>query len=93
MATRLTTEQFETIIENYKRNGRDTSELTEFLHEVPSKIARDSRASRETGSSVSELMAQSVITEGRCQICGKEGKLYSETCEGCFRNWVNSLDE
>lgn len=43
--------------------------------------------------SVNELMAQSVITEGHCRICGKEGKLYSETCEGCFRCWVNSLDE
>lgn len=92
MATRLTREQFEGIIENYRRNDRDTSELTEFLNKVPSRTSRASTALKVKGPSVDELMDQSVITEGHCSICGKEGKLYSETCEGCFRSWVSSLD-
>jgi len=41
--------------------------------------------------SVSELMEQSTITEGKCCICDKEAKLYSGTCEECFKIWVDCL--
>jgi len=50
-----------------------------------------SKATGVKGPSVNELMAQAVITEGRCRICGAEGKLYSETCERCFRDWANQV--
>lgn len=36
---------------------------------------------------VEELKQQALLTEGKCRICGKEGKLYSETCEECFASW------
>lgn len=41
--------------------------------------------------SASELMAQSTVTQGQCCICGNEAKLYSGTCEECFKIWVAGL--
>ncbi len=57
----------------------------------PKFWAELSRATGVKEPSVNKLMVQSAITEGPCRICGKEEKLYSETCEGCFRCWVSDI--
>ena len=38
-----------------------------------------------------KLKQEATITEGKCVICGREGKLYSETCEECFDSWMKEV--
>jgi len=95
---RLTREEIEVIINNYKAQGRDTSELETALESsfptrgysrMPLPLPRRAK----TGPTVDELKQKAEITQGNCSICGKSGKLYSGTCEECFNSWASSVAE
>lgn len=37
---------------------------------------------------VEEMRQKSPVTEGKCAVCGTEGKLLSGVCEACFLPWA-----
>lgn len=89
--TRLTKEEFLTVIENYRRNGRDTAELEEaFREEFPD--GPETEAST-LGERIADLRSRSPVTEGACCLCGTEGSLHGGVCEKCFVPWATRVAE
>ena len=37
---------------------------------------------------IKELREQAEVSQGKCAICAKEGKLLSGVCEECFTDWA-----
>ncbi|MBW2632273.1 MAG: hypothetical protein JRC90_11070 [Deltaproteobacteria bacterium] len=37
---------------------------------------------------ITEMREKSPVTEGKCAVCGAEGKLLSGVCETCFVPWA-----
>jgi hypothetical protein len=90
-AARLTKEDFLTVIENYRRNGRDTTELEKAFQEAFPDSAKDETLTVE--ARVAELRSQSPVTEGTCYLCGAEGTLRGGVCETCFLPWATKVAE
>jgi len=89
--TRLTKEEFLGIIDNYRKRGRDTTELEKTLEEsFPSSQDHDITTIDEK---VAELRKQSPVTEGNCCICGTKGTLFGGVCETCFLPWATKVAE
>jgi len=96
--TKLTRDEFETIINNYKAQGKDVTELKKTLAEAYPAPVSGTKTWNDIDikqqwkqQTVEELKQQALITKGKCRICGKEGKLYSETCEECFVSWAFAI--
>jgi len=90
-AGRVTREDVLVIIENYKKHGRDTTELENFLQEAFPGTSKDETASVD--QMVAELREKSPVTEGNCCVCGSEGTLFSGVCETCFVPWATQVAE
>jgi hypothetical protein len=90
-ATRLTKEEFLSIIENYRNHGRDTTELEKFLQEAFPETSKNETAS--VNQMVAELWKKSPVTQGKCSLCGAEGTLISDVCEKCFVPWATRVSE
>jgi hypothetical protein len=87
--SRITKEDVLVIIDNYKRNGRDTTELETFLREAFSGTSKDETPSID--QMVADLRKKSPMTEGKCSICGAAGTLLSGVCETCFLPWATKV--
>jgi hypothetical protein len=90
-ADRLTREDVLIIIENYRRNGRDTTDLENFLREAFSGTSKNEIASVD--QMVAELRKKSPMTQGSCSVCGAAGALLSGVCEICFLPWATKVAE
>lgn len=91
MAGQVTREDVLVIIDNYKKNGRDTTELENFLREAFPGTSKDETASVD--QMVAELRKRSPVTQGICSICGAGGTLVSGVCEKCFLPWATNVVE
>lgn len=90
-STQVTREDVLVIIDNYRKQGQDTTELEQFLQE-----AFPSTSKNETPSAdrmIAELRKKSPVTEGSCSTCGAEGTLLSGVCEICFLPWATKVAE
>jgi hypothetical protein len=90
-AARLTREDLLTVIENYRRHGRDTSELEQLLREAFPVTSGDEIPSVD--EMVAELREKSPVTEGSCCLCGAAGTLLSGVCGTCFLPWATRIAE
>lgn len=89
--TKLTKEDFLGIIDNYRKHGRDPTELEKALEEsFPSSQDHDITTIDEK---VAELRKQSPVTEGNCSICEAKGTLLGGVCETCFLPWATKVAE
>lgn len=92
-AARLTKEEFLAVIDNYRNNGRDTTELEKALQEAfPSAVEhKPEMPTMDVDARVTELRKQSLVTEGDCTICGANGSLLGGVCETCFLPWATKV--
>ena len=90
-AGQFTREDVLNIIDNYKKNGRDITELENFLREAFPGTSKNETASVD--QMVAELRKKSPATQGNCSLCGAEGTLLSGVCETCFVPWVTRVAE
>jgi hypothetical protein len=87
----ITREDVQTIIENYRRHGRDTTELETFLAEAFAGRSKTEIASVD--QLVAELRKKSPITQGTCSLCEAQGTLVSGVCDACFLPWAMQTAE
>lgn len=90
-SSQVTREDVLVIIDNYKKNGRDTAELENFLREAFPGTSKSETPSVD--QMVAELRKKSPATQGNCSICGAGGTLLSGVCETCFVPWATRVAE
>jgi hypothetical protein len=90
-AGQLTREDVLVIIENYREQGRDTTELEAFLQNAFPGTSKSETPSVD--HMVAELREKSPVTQGSCSICGADGSLLSGVCESCFLSWATKTAE
>ena len=92
-AAKLTKEEFLAIIDNYRNNGRDTTELEKTLEEAfPNTVEHKHEIPTiDVDAKIAELRKQSSVTEGSCSICGAKGYLLGGVCETCFLPWATKV--
>jgi hypothetical protein len=77
------------IIENYRKHGRDTTELENFLQDAFSH--NSSNAIVSVNQVIIWLKKNSPVTQGTCSLCGVEGRLLNGVCETCFLPWATKV--
>lgn len=87
--TRLTKEEFLAVIDNYRNNGRDTTELEKALQEAFPSTPENKPLTVD--AEIAKLREQSPVTEGDCSICGAKGPLLGDVCETCFLPWATKV--
>ncbi len=80
-------QELEKLVSNLKRNG------------IEQEVMFDDVLTNSTGEQaiswgdqwvqfIGEKKKEAKVSQGKCSICGKQGKLYSDTCEECFGEWM-----
>ena len=87
----LTQEEMEVVIRNYEANGQDVTELKQALADAFPLAKRELNTKPEMQIDIEKLKEEAKKSTGRCCICGKgDTDLYNDTCEACFKGWMES---